>query len=640
VGTIGKSVSGKLSRVSLSSLFLAFLIGGAPAEPERHSSVRAQASLRDDVLTLSTGRVTRIFRWNNGDPIGTALVDEGHGVRWPLQGDRPDLILPGSRARVAGEGQFHVQSVDDDGITPAHLLATIETRVGDLDVRHRCTLFDGAPAIQCTVSLRGQPIAALSIAKSGDNQMIENAKQRRRRAEFETDRLALPGRNWSVDSVRFETATDHHDTLVHSDAAMLYREDMSLDGNLLTLAPSDHSGQIFVLKEAPPGADQVGWPRHDFLVRIGDVGISGSGFQPTDISPSRWTDAYGIVVGVAAPGRFELLNSLREYMETVRPNRPQRDATLTSNTWGDRSRDSRVTEQFMLREINVAASLGLTNVQLDDGWQVGTSRNSAAGGVKHWDAWRSEDWLPNPQRLPHGLAPLVAHARERGVAIGLWFNPSKANDYADWARDADILIGYWRKFGISNFKIDGVDVTTAAARRNLQAFYDRVTQATHGAVIFDVDVTAGQRPGYFSLNRYGAFFLENRYTDWGNYYPYRTLRNLWMLSAYIPPQWLQVEFLNGARNADRYLPDDRFAPGRAPLSYAFATTIAAQPLAWMDCPDLRRGNVRSSLRLLKHIARCSLIYSVAVSFQSARNLTARPGPVFSRSCLTRNPAIS
>ena len=57
-------------------------------------------------------------------------------------------------------------------------------------------------------------------------------------------------------------------------------------------------------------------------------------------------------------------------------------------------------------------------------------------------------------------------------------------------------------------------------------------------------MTAGRRWGYHYGNEYGNIFLENRYTDWGNYHPHWTLRNLWMLARTVPPQNLQIEFLN------------------------------------------------------------------------------------------------
>ena len=92
-------------------------------------------------------------------------------------------------------------------------------------------------------------------------------------------------------------------------------------------------------------------------------------------------------------------------------------------------------------------------------------------------------------------------------------------------------------------------------------------------VVFNLDATAGRRAGYHMLNRYGNIFLENRYTDWGNYYPYHTLRNLWMLSKYVPAEILQIEFLNKWRNPDKYPTGDPFAP----VNYLFDYLL---PLQW------------------------------------------------------------
>ncbi|WP_217452104.1 hypothetical protein [Mucilaginibacter humi] len=114
---------------------------------------------------------------------------------------------------------------------------------------------------------------------------------------------------------------------------------------------------------------------------------------------------------------------------------------------------------------------------------------------------------------------------------------------------------------------------------NLRKMFDTVMLVTNNQAVFNLDVTAGRRYGYHYFNTYGNIFLENRYTDWSNYYPHWTLRNLWMLSAYVPPQNLQIEFLNNYRKADKYDKADQFAPSKVSMEYEFALTMMAQPLA-------------------------------------------------------------
>ncbi|MEO9003806.1 MAG: alpha-galactosidase, partial [Ginsengibacter sp.] len=115
---------------------------------------------------------------------------------------------------------------------------------------------------------------------------------------------------------------------------------------------------------------------------------------------------------------------------------------------------------------------------------------------------------------------------------------------------------------------------------------DTVVVSTNQHAVFNLDVTAGKRFGFNYFYEYGNLFLENRYTDWGNYYPYSTLRNLWMLSKYLPPQRLQIEFLNKWRNTDKYPQGDSFAPEHYSFDYLFAITMPAQPLAWMEARNL------------------------------------------------------
>lgn len=194
--------------------------------------------------------------------------------------------------------------------------------------------------------------------------------------------------------------------------------------------------------------------------------------------------------------------------------------------------------------------------------------------------------------------------KQLGIEIGLWFNPSVQHDFADWEKDAATIVGLWKEYGIRMFKIDGLTVASKKGEENLRKMFDRVLQDTRNAVMFNLDATASRRGGYHFMNEYGNVFLENRYTDWGNYYPYQTLRNLWQLSRYVPTERLQIEFLNNRRNPGKY-PDDRFAPANYSFEYLFATTMAGQPLAWMEArnladEDLKIGETVRKYRKIQH----------------------------------------
>ena len=249
--------------------------------------------------------------------------------------------------------------------------------------------------------------------------------------------------------------------------------------------------------------------------------------------------------------------------------------------------DGRVSEAFCLQELDKAARLGVTIYQIDDGWQMGKSPASVVKGGSFDDIWqRSGYWDVDPVKFPHGLKPVVDKAATLGIEIGLWFNPSVQDDLADWEKDAAVLTGLWKQYGIRIFKIDGLVIPSKRAERNLRKMLDRVREETGDDVIFNMDVTNGRRIGYNWFAEYGNIFLENRYTDWGNYYPYKTLRNLWQLARYVAPERFQIEFLNPWRNPDKYPWKDPFSPENYSFDYLAAITLAAQPLAWMEASNL------------------------------------------------------
>jgi alpha-galactosidase len=297
--------------------------------------------------------------------------------------------------------------------------------------------------------------------------------------------------------------------------------------------------------------------------------------------------AYPWTVLAYSDGRAGRIAVMQDYQRCLRKYEPARDGMFLSNTWGDRSRDSRVNTEFLLKEVDAGAKLGVDVVQVDDGWQAGMTGNSAFGKGA-WGNFRSanpEFWKPHPQRFPNGLKPLVEAAKARGMKFGLWFGPDAENDMENWQHDADVLLSAFEKEGVEYVKIDAVEMKSPTAEKNLRKFYHKVLEETNGRVVFDADATAGLRPGYFGMIYVGPIFLENRYTDWKTYYPHHTLRNLWTLGAHVDPVRLRMEFLNHSRNADKY-GDDPLAPAAYPPDTLFATVMFASPLGWFETSNL------------------------------------------------------
>ena len=545
------------------------------------------AFLKGDTLRMGNNYMERAMLWNNGAPVTISLTDKQHGKTIPAQGKQPDFsIVKG----IPTDATLTVNEIPTNGIHASYLQATVACTIGSLNIERRYRIYADCPAIACDTYLKGQ---VELYQNKEDNRSNADRKNIEHTADMATgvktptlDRLQLSGNHWSARTIEFFDYTDWNDNLVAGRTWLPYRRN-TYRGNLLFAHDVVTRQGFFFLKEAPSSSTQLHYPGSDFVADFSDFMVVGLGIASHDVKPDSWTRVYGCVTGIYTGGEQEALTALRLYQKQLRHHTAVQDEMIMLNTWGDRSQDAKIDEAFCLAELDRAARMGITLFQLDDGWQSGKSPNSKTAGGSFKDIWKSGDyWTPNPTKFPHGLKPIVEKGKKLGIRIGLWFNPSIQNDFADWQKDAQAIIGLYKKYGICCFKIDGLQIPTKTAEQNLRRLFDTVLEQTNYEVIFNLDATAGRRGGYHYMNEYGNIFLENRYTDWGNYYPYRTLRNLWMLSRYVPAEKMQIEFLNKWRNADKYDAADPFAPARYSFDYLFAITLAAQPLAWMEASNL------------------------------------------------------
>lgn len=554
-------------------------------------------------LELDTGGMRRTFFVRDDRITGDTIEDPRSGRRWQIEvaeSDAGEGSKPASTAReehtpaaeTPGDEtpQVEIRTVPLTRSRESHIAVTVHTARDGLEVQRTFRLFDGCPAIACEFRFRGHADNRLLNGARGDAGVgnIEDASLIAHGADpgFILDRLTHPDLHQRYEAIRFFDVTDRNNNLVRGVSAMPYRSPLPLIGNVLICDDLFRPGGLFLIKEAPGPVAHHHYPGFDFVIREREAIVVGIGLSADEIDSEGWVRGYGSVCGIWQEDEG-VEWAIRDYQERLRRRIPERDEMILMNTWGDRGQDTRIGEEFAFEELACGARLGVTRLQLDDGWQAGRSSNSAFGGGSLESIWDNPDyWTPHPDRFPRGFAPVVSRAHELGIELCLWFNPSKDDSYAHWENDAETLIRLNREHGIRTFKIDGVMIDDKQGEINLRRMFDAVVEATDGEVVFNLDVTAGRRFGYFTFREYGNLFLENRYTDWSNYYPHWTLRNLWMLSRFVPPQSLQIEFLNNKRNPGNYPGDDPLAPNAVPFSYCFGVTLMAQPLAWFESTGL------------------------------------------------------
>ena len=489
-------------------ILFTMLLCGTSAFPQEGCYSR----LQNDTLTIGNSRIERRFVWNGGNLMTQSLTDFSSGQVWTSRSLTPDFKVAGD-TRSTG-GRCSTKRIAETDIHPARLEVTVEFSLGTLDVRRIYRICADTPAIACDTYLKGSAaqLPDSRTVNAADRKNIESTADMQSQPVAATlDRFNPGGFHWHTRIVEFQDVTDWNNNLVFETDVIPYRKN-SYRGNLLFARNAENGRGFFFLKEAPGSGVQLAYGGGDFTAEFGDFTVTGLGVTEKDLREGEWVKAYGCVLGVWSGGELEQLTALRSYQKNLRKLLPGRDEMVMMNTWGDRSQDTKVNERFCLAEVRKAAHLGITHFQIDDGWQKGTTVNSARplGGV--WEGYYAADadfWTPHPERFPRGLYPVAEHAAARGVALGLWFSPDSSGEFANWRRDAETLLRLWRTYGVAVFKLDGVKLRTPAARAKYLSLLEMVTAQSGRCVMLQQDITAEQRMGYLAAREYGTLFVEN-----------------------------------------------------------------------------------------------------------------------------------
>lgn len=454
------------------------------------------------------------------------------------------------------------------------------------DMVYQMKVYDNCPGIAWQFGTKGRITNSFLGKKQHDDLAIEDAALV---TATSTHYFHIPLENphHTIHVASLKDITDHHNNLVQVDQALPYYKERFFSGNVLTAINPVNNKTSIIVKQSPLGDAQSAYFGYDFAIQFEGIKTFSPGFEHLgNLSADEWHYSYPLYILRFADQEDDAFLAYKQYEASVHQYIPEYDNTFTMNTWGNRNRDSRINEDFILKELDAAHALGITHYQIDDGWQQGLSQNSAQKDAVLWDDWSAADWQVHEHRFPGGLEPVQTKAASKAMQLGLWFNPSKKDNYAAWQRDRDILIDLHRRYGISWIKIDGAQLGNRTAELQFSSMLTEAREMADGKLQFNMDATAGKRGGYFFLHRLGNIFLENRYTDWGNFYPHLALRNAWQLSRYTPLQRIQIEWLDKWRNKNKYGRNDPLKPWKVPFDYQFAVTMMAQPLAWMEATAL------------------------------------------------------
>ncbi len=530
----------------------------------------------------------------NGNRIRTQNVrDVANGFEW--SGDSLWQQCPVFDACEKPEITFETEIVENPYVMKPHLKASLRLEGKEGSAWYEYLIFPEISFIynQNFVSKQGNITVVEDTAVKAGPTGIEEEQNKTAvndTASFDIlDSIPMANRHLSVESYKLYDKTDYNDMLAERQNATVYsfkNGELYREGNVFCINNYTSDNTIMMIKHSPTESSALNRKNKDFFMQ-GNVYASlyGTGIDFNNL-PEGKVPYYASAVGVGKT--CDIQDEYWRYNTAFCTDDPRGTLFCMSNTWGDRSQDMAVCESFMLKEIDRAHEMGVDIVQIDDGWLTGITANSRrkVGGV--WEGFyadNSDFWKVNEERFPNGLEPVVEKAKKFGLEMGLWFGPDSSNDFENYQKDVETLMHFYNTYGIRYFKLDGVKIRSKLCEMRFISFMQELVNRTKGDIRFNLDVTAEDRFGYMYQGQFGSLFVENRYTDYGNYYPHNTFKNVWNLAHVVPTRRLQMEILNTRRNTDKYegIP---FAPNTYKPDYLFATVMVANPLFWMEMTNL------------------------------------------------------
>lgn len=370
--------------------------------------------------------------------------------------------------------------------------------------------------------------------------------------------MRLEGEHWLLRAIKLNAFTDDNDTLTTEIRKNMFARSIfgGADGDVFMLEDPQSGKAVVIISETPD------YQHAHLEIKDGEIILSNGG------NP--------VALGFCNVGGGEAL--CRDYFRHARIC----DGLITmSNTWGDRNGFSRVCRDFVLKEIDAAADIGIDIVQIDDGWQTGSTADLTRRDEKGRREFKGDFWELDMNRFPNGMKEITDYAARDGIRTGLWFAPDSHDGFALLDRDISVLKKAYDEWGIRFFKLDMFWVLSDTDRDRFLQLLSAIYSFGDDVAV-QLDVTRNARMNYLCGRQYGTVFAENRYTKSGNSFPHRVLRNLWSISHYIPSSKLQFELVNPDLNVDCYAADDPFVPSLYTMDYLFATVMLSNPLFWME----------------------------------------------------------
>ncbi len=531
----------------------------------KHCYKSCYATYENGNLVIGNDQIERAYQTDNNVFKSIYLKDKVNDEIW--KGESKDIILSQDFPYTTAKMTVAFKIVDDNVLTEGYLLTSVTWEAEDKTIVLEIKIMDGTPFLSYMYRIKGSFVNESSAL----------------------DILPISGGELKIHTATLNTLTDKDCNTVVENTYMVLSE-KALSGSVFMIDNIAIDRAILIVKDAPSCTDRIE-PEHSTITvhRNNCIQITAPDIASIPKKDDMLINLYGFTVGTGT--KSDLLILYKKYY--MKMCKSISSTYIMSNTWGDLNNDAVIGEALIQGEIETGKKLGIDVVQLDDGWQTGTTMNSTLNKSTLWGSGyygaTSDFWELHQEKFPNGL---VAFDRS-GIQTGMWFSPDFDNDYANWEKDIDTLLSLHQKYHTCYFKLDGIKILNKTIESRLIKVIETVHEKSNGKITFNFDITNGKRLGFFYYKEYGNIFLENRYIGWDYvpYYPHLVMRSVWRLSKFIPTQKLQIEVPNNKRKPEAY--QSFLAPIHYDIRYIFAIAMVGNPLMWMEMCNLEKEDVNA-----------------------------------------------
>ena len=531
-----------VSLPSATSVLEAQEVAAAWPQPLAASLGNARVQAKGNLLVLSTGKITRSWRWTGRGLATVGLRNEETKADFSLKNSFAcDWSLPGALddTTVGTLLGTEAHQSDDDGFSGKHLeiIITVAYETAKLQVQYVMWAFPDVPGLRTQLRVKALP---------GFDTKAKGLRVDDRPYKSYGGSLIAPGAR--ADHLPLDLTVHngrrywgyYNDPGNRLPASMPMLEETVVTGfpvfqdEVVNWASGEAvdfgSNGVAVVKESPKAVNQPAHLTGAFFSGPAGVSSTGWGLSADEFVQDRFRECWANWTIVYSRGNDGLQLALKQFDAARYPVFPKRDMFILSNTWGPANPGGAqfTKEDFVLREIAAAGELGIDVVQIDDGWQ------QAGGGPG------ASHFLP---KYTNGWADIRSAAQKAGVRLGLWVAIRNAR-LDDLKKDLDDL-------GFISWKVDYDHLASRSDYEDRIAKYRALMKYAPMKTQFALcPEYEDPRYGWYFAREYGSIYFQNIQEgkpDHLTFVPFQVLRQHWLMAKYFPANKLQVMLQNPKR---------------------------------------------------------------------------------------------